>query len=122
MDSESVSKNTIDVKLFFAEITRGYSELTTVINHFSQNLSSYKFEQITLECSKIQEKRTKLSRLDEQLFHIVSLTGSEIKNELFVDEYRNAFNNAISACNDLHDHLQLTKAELLSPVSSSQPH
>ncbi len=108
MNVMSVSKNTVDVKLFFAEITQGYLELTTVINHFSQHLSSYTFEQISLECNKIQEKRTKLSFLDEQLFHIVSLSGSEIKNEPFVDEYRTAFNDAISACNDLHANLQLT--------------
>lgn len=122
MDATNVSKNTVDVKLFFIEITQGYSELTTVINHFSQHLSSYSFQQISAECSKIQEKRNKLSLLDEQLFHIVSLTGSEINNEPFVEEYRTAFNIAISACNDLHANLQLTKAELLSPVSSRQPH
>ena len=122
MNSANVSKNTVDVKLFFAEITQGYSELTVAINHFFENLASYSFEQISLECSIIQEKRTKLSILDEQLFNIISLTGPEIKNEPFVDEYRTVFNNAISACNDLHAHLQLTKAELLSPVSSSQPH
>lgn len=122
MDLTNVSKNTVDVKLFFAEITQGYWELTTVINLFFENLPSYTFEQISLECTEIQEKKTKLSLLDEQLFNIISLSGSEIKDEPFVDEYRNAFNGAISACNDLHTHLQLTKAELLSPLSSSQPH
>jgi len=122
MDATSVSKNTVDVKSFFAEITQGYSELTTVINNFSQHLSSYSFQQIALECSKIQNKKNTLSLFDEQLFNIISLAGSEIKDESFVEEYRTAFNDALLACNDLHTHLQLTKAELLSPVSSRQPH
>ena len=122
MKAPSISNNTVDVKLFFAEITQGYSELTTVIHDFSQNLSSYKFDQIAAECSKIQKKRDSLSHLDEELFNIISLTGYEIQNEPFVNAYRIAFNDALSACNDLFTHLQLTKAELLSPQVSVQPH
>lgn len=114
MDSESLSNNTIDVKLFFAEITHGYSELTADINHFSHHLPGYSSPQISRECSKIQEKRNKLSLLDEELFNIVNLAGAEIQDEPFVNDYRTAFNDAISACNDLYTLLQITRAELIS--------
>ncbi len=121
MDIKSEFQKTVDVKLFFSEVTRSYAELAKIINHFSQNLANYTPQQILSECDKIQNKREELSLLDQQLHEIVQLTSTEIQQETFVDDYRVAFNKAIKACDDLHTNLLVTKAELLSPSSSSKP-
>lgn len=121
MDSKDAGHTTVDVKLFFHQVTRGYSELADTIKNFSQNLKQYTPERILSECNKIQNKREKLTLLDQQLIKIVELANSEIRHETFVDEYRIAFNAAITASDDLHTHLVLAKAELLFSLQATDP-
>lgn len=114
MKSPTVQQQSIKVEQFFSEIITGYTEFASSVQSVSDNLSLYTPAEISAQCSELQNKRSELSVLDEQMIAIVSLAAKELQAEPLISDYRKAFHSAVKACDILQQHLLLRKAEIIS--------
>lgn len=112
-NNQSSNCHAIDVKLFFIEITEYYDSFTKNVVELINNMEVYSPEQISDECSRLSEKRNKLTDMDQQMFNIIDLAGNELAQRPMVDEYKIAFAKANMACNDLYQKLLLLKTMIL---------
>lgn len=107
-----------DVGHFFAKITAAYVHFQECVLQLNHTLPNFSSQQILDECEKIRLKRESLAVLDQQMFDIISLVGSEIADEPIVHDYRVAFAGANMACTNLSQNLRAL--QLVLKEGSSQ--
>ncbi len=101
-----------DVEDFFHTITKEYHSFERSVLKVIDKIPGCSPQQILLHCNEICEQRRRLTALDERLFAIIELAGSEIAQTPMVHTYRVAFAGALMACNNLSQKLLAFKAEL----------
>lgn len=101
-----------DVGHFFSKITAAYVHFQESVLQLNHTLGSFSPQQILDECEKIQQKRNDLAVLDQQMFDIISLVGSEIADEPIIHDYRVAFAGANMACTNLSRNLKALRCAL----------
>lgn len=101
-----------DVASFFAEITRSYLDFSQRVLLLRHTLPIYSPKQLVDECKKLASQREHLAILDQRLLTILELAGSAIVNTPLVDDYRAAFTEAASACDNLRLALLTLKGTL----------
>ncbi len=101
-----------DVAQFFAAITAEYEYFERNVLQIIDKIPACSPQQIQAQCNEIGEQRDKLTILDEQMFAIIDLAGSEISQTPMVHTYRVAFARATMACNNLSQKLRALRATL----------
>ena len=101
-----------DVGHFFSKITLAYVHFQECVLQLNHTLGSFSPQQLLNECEKIRQKRESLAVLDQQMFDIISLVGSEIADEPIVHDYRVAFAGANMACTNLSRNLKALRCSL----------
>lgn len=105
-------KQITDVEEFFYTITNEYQCFERSVLKVIDTIPGCSPQQIELHCNGICKQRSRLTALDEQMFAIIELAGSEIAHTAMVHSYRVAFAGALMACNNLSQKLLAFKAEL----------
>ena len=122
MNSPNLPQQSINVTQFFAEIIAEYTEFAGSVQKVIHNLPLYTPEEISAQCKELQNERSELSALDEQMLVVVGLAAIELETEPLITDYRKAFNLAVTACDNLQQQLHLRKEELiLSPPPWPHP-
>ncbi len=101
-----------DVAEFFLAITKEYEYFERNVLQVIENIPACSPQQILTHCTRIGEQRKKLADMDQQMFAIIELAGSEIALTSMVHSYRIAFARASMACNNLYQKLQALRATL----------
>lgn len=101
-----------DVGHFFSVITEAYVHFQESVLQLDHSITTSSPQQILEGFEILKQKRNKLSILDQQMFDIISLAGSEIAGEPMIQEYRVAFARASMACNNLSQNLKALRCSL----------
>ncbi len=104
-----------DVTHFFLTITKEYEYFERNVLQIIDTIPASSPQHILNECTRISAQKDKLAAMDEQMFAIIELAGSEIAQTPMVHTYRVAFARAAMACNNLYQDLQALKTTLQQP-------
>ena len=110
--SITAASHITDVSRFFATITEEYGYFERNVLRIIDTIPFSSLREIQAQCSEIGEQRDKLAIMDEQMFAIIDLAGSEIAHMPMVHTYRVAFAAANMACTNLYQKLQSLKISL----------
>ena len=108
-----------DVAQFFLAITAEYEYFERDVLQIIDKIPASSPRQILAQCTRLGEQRAKMAAMDEQMFAIIELAGTEIAQTPMVQSYRVAFARATMACNNLYQRLQPVKATFNHLVFSS---
>lgn len=109
---EKTPSQITDVGHFFSKITAAYVHFQECVLQLNHKLADFSPQQILDECEKIRQKRDNLAVLDQQMFEIISLVGSEIADDPILHDYRVAFAGANMACTNLSQNLRALRCSL----------
>ncbi len=106
----------VDVEEFFIKTTASYLEFEQSLNSLFEELRTVEPESIVKQCAKIQAKKEALDELNRETLAIIELASEGIEQYPFINDYRIAFNRAITSCNNVHSRLLSIRREMEKQV------